>query len=164
LRWFRAHSSGCEISRLTLLPISAVRRSCHNPSICRAEAVCSADRCAASGSLRFTLSVKVAGKGCDKRTNRKGCGFGYALAADSCEEVSRVDACTTTAPDVTTAFAVPNPNCLSPSRWFFRVWLPSKLPRRASHPAYFELAKVNLPVLSAIDGRKLNQRTPPVNA
>ena len=114
--------------------------------------------------MGITFSVEVAGKGCDKRTNRKGCGFGYALAADSCEEVSRVDACTTTALDVTTAFAVPNPNCLSRGRRFFRVWLPSKSPCRASHSAYFELANVNLPVLSAIDGRKLNQRTRPVNA
>jgi len=41
--------------------------------------------------MGITLSVKVAGKGCDKRTNRKGCGFGYALAANFCEEVSRVE-------------------------------------------------------------------------
>jgi hypothetical protein len=39
-----------------------------------------------------------------------------------------VDACTVTALDAITAFAVPNPNCSSQSRWFFRVWLPLGLP------------------------------------
>jgi len=43
------------------------------------------------------------------RRNRKGCDFGYALAADSCEGVTGVDACTVTALDAITAFAVPNP-------------------------------------------------------
>jgi hypothetical protein len=44
--------------------------------------------------------------------------------------------------DAITAFAVPNPNCPSQSRRFFQVWLPSGLPRRADHSAYFGLAKV----------------------
>jgi len=44
-----------------------------------------------------------------------------------------VDACTVTALDAITAFAVPNPNCPSQSRRFFQVWLPSGLPRRADH-------------------------------
>jgi hypothetical protein len=43
----------------------------------------------------------------------KGCDFGYALAAGSCEEAHSVDACTVTALDAITAFAVPNPNCSS---------------------------------------------------
>ena len=43
-------------------------------------------------------------------SNRKGCDFGYALAADSCEGVNNVEACTVTALDAITAFAVPNPN------------------------------------------------------
>ena len=42
--------------------------------------------------------------------NRKGCDIGYALAVNSCERVNDVDACTVTALDATTAFAVPNPN------------------------------------------------------
>ena len=42
--------------------------------------------------------------------------------------------------DAITAFAVPNPNCSSQSRRFFRVWSPCGLPRRADHPAYFGLA------------------------
>ena len=39
-----------------------------------------------------------------------------------------MEACTVTALDVITAFAVPNPNCSSQSSRFFRVWLPDGLP------------------------------------
>ena len=42
-------------------------------------------------------------------TKEKGCDFGYALACNSCEGAAGVDACTVTALDVTTAFAVPDP-------------------------------------------------------
>jgi hypothetical protein len=80
---------------------------------------------------------KNAGKG-------KGCDIGYALAANSCEGVNRVDACTVTALDAITAFAVPNPGCPSQSRRFFQVWLLFRLPRRADHSAYFGLAKFYL--------------------
>ena len=45
----------------------------------------------------------------------KGCDIGYALAASSCEGANSVDACTVTALDAITAFAVPNPNCSSQS-------------------------------------------------
>ena len=48
-------------------------------------------------------SVRVAA------SNRKGCDIGYGLAANSCEGVNSVDACTVTALDAITAFAVPNP-------------------------------------------------------
>jgi len=58
----------------------------------------------------------------------------------SCEEANRVEACTITAPDVITAFAVPNPNHSSQSCRFFQVWLPCRLPHRADHPIYFGLA------------------------
>ena len=44
-----------------------------------------------------------------RRSNRKGCDFGYALAADSCEGATGVDACTVTALGAITAFAVPDP-------------------------------------------------------
>jgi len=43
----------------------------------------------------------------------KGCDIGYALAANSCEGANSVEACTVTAFDAITAFAVPNPNCSS---------------------------------------------------
>jgi hypothetical protein len=74
--------------------------------------------------------------------NGKGCDIGYALAASSCEGANSVEACTVTALDAITAFAVPNPNCSSQSRRFFQVWLLFGLPRRADHSAYFGLAKV----------------------
>jgi hypothetical protein len=51
----------------------------------------------------------------------KGCDFGYALAASSCEEADNVDACTVTAPDAITAFAVSNPNYSSQSSRLFQV-------------------------------------------
>ena len=44
------------------------------------------------------------------QANRKGCDIGYGLAANSCEGVNSVDACTVTALDAVTAFADPNPN------------------------------------------------------
>ena len=44
--------------------------------------------------------------------NSKGCDIGYALAANSCEGANNVDACTVTALDATTAFAVPDPDLL----------------------------------------------------
>jgi hypothetical protein len=72
----------------------------------------------------------------------KGCDIGYALATSSCEGANSVDACTVTASDAITAFAVPNPNCSSQSRRFFQVWLFFGLPRRTDHSAYFGLAKV----------------------
>ena len=55
-----------------------------------------------------------------------------------------MEACTVTALDAITAFAVPNPGCSSQSGRFFQVWLPFGLPRRADHSAYFGLAKFYL--------------------
>jgi hypothetical protein len=82
-------------------------------------------------------------RGLEEETRKgKGCDIGYALAANSCEGANSVEACTVTALDAITAFAVPNPNCPSQSRRFFQVWLLSGLPRRANHSAYFGLAKV----------------------
>ena len=52
-------------------------------------------------------------------TKLKGRDIGYALAVNSCEGVNNVDACTVTAPDAITAFAVPNPNCSSQSPLVF---------------------------------------------
>src|SRR5436309_11997152 len=47
--------------------------------------------------------------------HRKGRDIGYAPATSSCEGANSVDACTITALDVITAFAVPNPNGSSQS-------------------------------------------------
>ena len=77
-----------------------------------------------------------------KDRNRKGCDIGYALAANSREEVSSVDTCTIAAPDVTTAFAVPDPNSPSQGGRFFQVRWSSRSPCQTDHPAYFGLAKV----------------------
>jgi hypothetical protein len=51
--------------------------------------------------------------GCPDRQKIRGCSIGYALAVNLCERVDSVDACTTTAPDAITAFAVPSPGCFS---------------------------------------------------
>jgi hypothetical protein len=56
------------------------------------------------GGMRV-LKRQVA-KGFDAKV--KGCDFGYALACNSCEGAASVDACTVTALEVTTAFAVPD--------------------------------------------------------
>ncbi len=55
-----------------------------------------------------------------------------------------MEACTVTALDAITAFAVPNPNYSSQSRRFFQVWLLFGSPRRVDHSAYFGLAKFYL--------------------
>jgi len=79
-----------------------------------------------------------------REERKKGCGLGYALAVNSCEGVSSVDACTVAAPDAITALAVPNPSCSSQGSWFFRVWWLNESPRRANHPAYFGPVKYYL--------------------
>jgi len=91
----------------------------------------------ARNSTLWFGEVRTAGEEAGKG---KGCGIGYVLAADSCERPGDVDACTTAALDVITAFAVPSPGCPSQSSRIFRVRLPFGSPRRANHPAYFGLA------------------------
>lgn len=44
--------------------------------------------------------------------NKRSCDIGYALAANSCEGINRVEACTVTASDVIAAFATSGPNLL----------------------------------------------------
>ena len=62
-----------------------------------------------------------------------------------------MEACTVTALDAITAFAVPNPNYSSQSSRFFQVWLLVGLPLRADHSAYFGLANFISSTLSAVD-------------
>ena len=64
----------------------------------------------AANKLKGVRRLRVALAGV--KQNSKGCDIGYALAANSCEGVNNVDACTVTALDATTAFAVPDPNLL----------------------------------------------------
>jgi hypothetical protein len=68
------------------------------------------------GSVDFkqTLGRKKAA-----RRNNKGCDIGYALAANSCEGVHSVDACTVTAFDAIAAFAAPDPDSSSQSPLVF---------------------------------------------
>ncbi len=70
-----------------------------------------------SGIWRGLLSLRTFDR--SARKNSKGCDIGYALAISSCEEANSVDACTVTALDAITAFAVPNPNCSSQSQSVF---------------------------------------------
>ena len=52
-----------------------------------------------------------------------------------------MDACTVTALDATTAFAVPNPGYTSQSSRFFQVWKFVESPLRTDHSVYFGLAE-----------------------
>ena len=62
-----------------------------------------------SETLLFGIEQKIRGTRTDGGKKLKGCDVGYALAANSCEGAGSVDACTVTAPDVITAFAISNP-------------------------------------------------------
>jgi hypothetical protein len=75
-----------------------------------------------------------------------------------------VDTCTVAVPDVISAFAVPNPGVPSQDRRFFRVWPSSESPRPTNHPAYFGLAPILKPILSAIDANKPSAFRKVVNA
>jgi hypothetical protein len=64
-------------------------------------------------SVKVWLSLWASGEVeqaiCNPTRKGKGCDSGYALADNSRERVPSVDACTVTALDAITAFAVPNP-------------------------------------------------------
>ena len=73
----------------------------------------------------------------------KGCDIGYALAANSCEGANNVDACTVTALDATTAFAVPDPNLpLAEPVGFFGSGCSLDRSTEPDHPVYFGSATV----------------------
>jgi hypothetical protein len=75
--------------------------------------------------------------------NSKGCDIGYALAASSCEGANNVDACTVTALDATTAFAVPDPNLLlAEPVGFFGSGCSLDCSTEPGHPVYFGSATV----------------------
>ena len=92
--------------------------------------------------------------GCAK--NSKGCDTGYALAISSCEEANSVDACTVTALDAITAFAVPNPNCSSQSQSAFSGLVALRVAPVSRSPSLLRTGKVLIkPTLSAVDVCKL---------
>jgi hypothetical protein len=75
--------------------------------------------------------------------NSKGCDIGYALAANSCEGANNMDACTVTALDATTAFAVPDPGLLlAELAGFFGSWHAPDRSAARDHPVYFGSATV----------------------
>ena len=76
-------------------------------------------------------------------TKGKGCDIGYALAASSCEEANSVDACTVTALDATTAFAVPDPSLLlAEFAGFFGSGYSADHSTELGHSVYFGSATV----------------------
>src|ERR1700759_1075558 len=83
----------------------------------------------------------------------KGCDIGYALAAGSCEGVNNVDACTVTALDMTTAFAVPDPDLiLAEPVGFFGSGYSADCSTESDHPVYFGSANcLSLLTLSTVD-------------
>ena len=84
--------------------------------------------------------------------NRKGCDIGYALAANSCEGVNRVDACTVTALDAITAFTVPNPNCSSQIQSVFSGLAALQVALYRRSLSLLRIGKVLFkPTLSAVD-------------
>jgi hypothetical protein len=75
--------------------------------------------------------------------NSKGCDIGYALAANSCEGVNNVDACTVTALDATTAFAVPYPDLpLAEFVGFFGSGYSADHSTEPGHSVYFGSATI----------------------
>jgi len=84
--------------------------------------------------------------------NSKGCDIGYALAIGSCEEANSVDACTVTALDAITAFAVPNPNCPSQDQSVFSGLAANQVALASRSLSLLRTGKVLIkPTLSAVD-------------
>jgi hypothetical protein len=97
--------------------------------------------------------------------NRKGCDFGYALADNSCEGALGVDACTVTALDAATAFAVPDPSRHLAARLVFSGLsvLPSHLVEPATQHTSGQLLLRCQP-FSAVDEGNPNIEMRDVNA
>jgi hypothetical protein len=87
-----------------------------------------------------------------ERKNDKGCDIGYALAASSCEGANNMDACTVTALDVITAFAVPNLNCSSQSQSIFSGLAALRVASFRLSPSLLQTGNdLFLPALSTVD-------------
>ena len=85
--------------------------------------------------------------------NGKGCDFGYALAARSCEGACGVDACTVTALERSLLSQFQTPADISQRSRFFRVWRLFRLPGSNRSPGVLR-AVLAAPPFSAVDGRK----------
>ena len=69
-----------------------------------------------------------------------------------CEEASNLETCTITAPDVITAFAVPNPNCSSQSQSVFSGLVALRITPVSRSPSLLRTGKgLFKPTLSAVD-------------
>ncbi len=92
----------------------------------------------------------------DAPENSKGCDIGYVLAIISCEGANSVDACTVTALDAITAFAVPNPNCPSQEQSVFSGLAANQVALTSRSLSLLRTGKVLIkPTLSAVDVCKL---------
>jgi hypothetical protein len=90
--------------------------------------------------------------------NSKGCDIGYALAVSSCEGANSVEACTVTALDAITAFAVPNPNCSSQSQSVFSGLVANQVALVSRSLSLLRTGKVLIkPTLSAVDVSHVKQ-------
>src|SRR5271157_5130116 len=96
----------------------------------------------------------MVGRVVNQRAIEKGCDFGYALAANSCEGVTGVDACTVTALGSITAFAASEPRRSSRNAvGFFGSGRPTGCPAGLDHPAYFAW----LLLVASLFGRRREQ-------
>ena len=76
-----------------------------------------------------------------------------------------MEACTVTAPDAITAFAVPNPNCSSQSQSVFSGLVALRVAPPGRSPSLLRISNVLFSLtLSAVDGSKVNVRVVTVNA
>ena len=73
-------------------------------------------------------------------SNRKGCDIGYALAVSSCEGVNSVDACTVTALDAITAFAVPNPGGILAEQSVFSGLVAPRVTSMSGSPSLLQIS------------------------
>ncbi len=84
--------------------------------------------------------------------NKKGCDFGYAPAANSCEGVNNPDTCTVTALDAISAFAEPDPGCSSQSPPVFSGPATYRVAPAGGSPSLLRISEsFKLPTLSAVD-------------
>jgi hypothetical protein len=85
--------------------------------------------------------------------NRKGCDIGYALAAGSCEGVSRVEHAPSQPLMRPLLSQFQTPTASREGCRFFRVWLPVWLPVGLITQLTLDWPLIRKPTLSAIDGR-----------
>ena len=86
--------------------------------------------------------------------NGKGCDFGYALAANSCEGALGVEACTVTALEQSPLSRFRTPADTSQCSRFFRVWRLFRSPGSNRSPGILQSGYAKLPSFSAIDKKQ----------